>query len=96
MNIITAQDLKQKLQANEPVQLVDVREPFEHEHDPVGGVNIPMDQLANDVSRLEKEIPVVLYCNTGKRSGATLMAIEKKWGLKNCMSLQGGAEGFDQ
>ncbi len=96
MNIITAAELKLKLKSNEPVQLVDVREPFEHENDPIGGINIPMDQLAHDVSKLDTSIPVVLYCNTGKRSGATLMAIEKKWGLNNCLSLQGGAEGYTE
>lgn len=96
MNTITASELKRKLYMNEPVQLIDVREPYEHEDDVIGGVNIPMDEVSHDVSRLKRDVPVVLYCNSGKRSGAVLMAIEKKWGLENCLSLEGGAEGYNQ
>lgn len=34
-------------------------------------INIPLEELESDLSRLEeyKEMPIVVYCNTGKKSG---------------------------
>jgi phage shock protein E len=51
-------------------QLVDVRNPHEYRHSPVpGSVNIPLPVIQQALKQLDKEAPVLLYCNSGQRSG---------------------------
>lgn len=50
-------------------QLVDVRTPAEFAADPVPGArNIPVDQLAQRLRELDRELPVVVFCASGWRS----------------------------
>lgn len=51
--------------------LVDVREPNEYAagHVP-GAVLIPMSQLANRISEIDKTCPVFVICGSGNRSSA--------------------------
>jgi rhodanese-related sulfurtransferase len=57
------------------VQLVDVREDYEHEAGRIAGDrHIVMDQLAAQVESLDRDAPVVFYCRTGSRSAAATEA----------------------
>lgn len=48
--------------------LIDVREAHEHEAGNVGGVNVPLSQLAERLNELSAADSFVLYCASGKRS----------------------------
>jgi len=51
-------------------QLVDVRHPHEHEYSALpGSVNIPLPVIQHAFKQLDKDTPVLLYCNSGQRSG---------------------------
>src|SRR5215207_773005 len=51
------------------VQLVDVREGYEHGAGRIpGDHHIVMDRLATEANTLDREVPVVFYCRTGSRS----------------------------
>src|SRR4051794_11121416 len=51
------------------IQLVDVREDYEHETGRIAGDrHIVMDRLAAEAESLDRESPVVFYCRTGSRS----------------------------
>ena len=51
-------------------QLVDVRQPHEYERSALpGSVNIPLSVIQQAYKQLHKDTPVLLYCNTGQRSG---------------------------
>jgi phage shock protein E len=51
-------------------QLVDVRHPHEYERSALpGSVNIPLPVIQQAYKQLDKDTPVLLYCNTGQRSG---------------------------
>lgn len=85
-------DLKQMLDAGQPVLLLDVRQPEEHVYCALpGSVLIPLGELA---SRVEEVVPagatVVVYCHHGVRSlnGA---AILRRAGIE-AMSLAGGID----
>lgn len=56
------------------IMLIDVREPFEHEDNNIGGKNIPLDEVKNT---LQEELmtfdKVVYYCASGQRA---LKAVE--------------------
>jgi rhodanese-related sulfurtransferase len=51
------------------VQLVDVREPYEHEAGRIAGdVHIELERLTAAAASIDRERPVVFYCRTGARS----------------------------
>lgn len=89
-------ELKTKLDAGEPVYLLDVRQPNEHAFCHLADSTlIPLHELSG---RLEDVAPpagalVVVYCHHGVRSlsGA---AILQQAGLKNVASLSGGIEAW--
>jgi len=60
-----------------PSQLVDVRSSSEFAagHIP-GAVNIPMDQIEARVDDLDRNLPIVLVCQTGKRARMTASLLE--------------------
>ena len=50
-------------------QLVDVREPYEHEAGRIAGsLHIELQQLPNEAASLDPERPVLFYCRSGSRS----------------------------
>ena len=51
-------------------QLVEVRNPMEHQRGALpGSVNIPLPLIQQALKQLDRETPVLLYCNSGQRSG---------------------------
>jgi rhodanese-related sulfurtransferase len=57
------------------VQLVDVREPFEHEAGRLAGdLHIELDKLPAEADSLDRERPLVFYCRTGSRSALATQA----------------------
>jgi adenylyltransferase/sulfurtransferase len=51
------------------VQLIDVRQPDEHEAGRIAGDRlIELSRLAAEVDTIDRERPVVFYCRTGSRS----------------------------
>jgi rhodanese-related sulfurtransferase len=50
-------------------QLVDVREPYEHEAGRIAGsLHIELQRLAGEAAALDPERPVLFYCRSGSRS----------------------------
>ncbi len=94
MKTISASVLKTKLNAKESIQIIDIRENFEFEDGSITETNIPMDDLANDISAIHREEDVVIVCQTGRRAGAMIYILEKKYQLNNLFCLEGGYEAF--
>ena len=89
---LTPLQLKQLLDAGEPIDLVDIREPFEWRIanlEPYGARLLPLGQLGEHLAELDGERPVVLYCHTGGRSGRALEALRGA-GLGKISHLRGG------
>lgn len=64
------------LLATEDLQLIDVREPYEHEAGRIAGDRlIELSQLATSASSIDRERPVVIYCRTGSRSAMATQAL---------------------
>jgi rhodanese-related sulfurtransferase len=52
------------------VQLVDVREPYEHEAGHIEGSRpLELERLASKAETLDRDRPVIFYCRLGARSG---------------------------
>jgi rhodanese-related sulfurtransferase len=57
------------------VQLVDVREPYEHEAGRIADdVHIELDRLTEQAGSLDRARPIVFYCRTGSRSALATQA----------------------
>jgi rhodanese-related sulfurtransferase len=88
---IQPSELKRMLDAEQPVLLLDVREPQEHEFCALpGSVLIPLGELVSRVEEVPADTPVVVYCHHGVRSlsGA---AILRRAGIE-AASLAGGID----
>ncbi|MEA5579326.1 rhodanese-like domain-containing protein [Anabaena sp. UHCC 0451] len=67
--------LKQMLK-EEDVFLVDVREPFEYATGHIGdAINIPLRTLMQNLNKIPKKQPVVVYCSSGYRSAMAVMSL---------------------
>lgn len=96
MNCISALELKAKLDNNEDLQIIDVREDYEFDSFNIGGINIPLDEVLSCTDRIDRNKTVVFCCKSGKRSKAITLAIRKKLELDNVFSLIGGLEAYQQ
>jgi rhodanese-related sulfurtransferase len=57
------------------VQLIDVREPYEHEAGRIADdVHIELDRLPAEAGSFDRERPLVFYCRTGSRSALATQA----------------------
>jgi molybdopterin/thiamine biosynthesis adenylyltransferase/rhodanese-related sulfurtransferase len=89
---ITAVELKELLDSDKPVYLVDVREPAEFEIVSIPGATlIPKDAIlrGDALSSLPQDKQIVMYCKTGVRSAETLAAV-KRAGFSDAVHVQGG------
>jgi rhodanese-related sulfurtransferase len=92
MQNITVEEVKQRLDAGETLNLVDVREPEENAEFNIGGVLHPLGRIKNmEVDELEtlKEKEVICYCRSGNRSGMAALILETM-GFQNVKNLTGG------
>lgn len=94
MKSISVQALRQQLSQGAFVQLIDVREPFEHEAFNIGGLLIPMDRIFENISLLLSEKTTVIYCQKGIRSQLVIQRIEEKYGPTHLINLAGGMDAW--
>jgi sulfur-carrier protein adenylyltransferase/sulfurtransferase len=95
MKLVTSQELRHWQTEGKKFQLIDIREIYEVENENLGGKHIPMDEVLARTGELMRDIPVVLHCNSGKRSNAVVYALEQKFGFNNLYSLEGGIAGWN-
>ncbi|MCO5561401.1 hypothetical protein L7F22_015022 [Adiantum nelumboides] len=89
---ITANELKEMMDAGKDFQLVDVREPHEYEIVKIpGSVLIPKDRILSGaaLSEIPQDKPVVLHCKSGGRSAEALAALHKA-GFNDAVHVGGG------
>jgi adenylyltransferase/sulfurtransferase len=87
---ITARELKAMIDDGADPFIVDVREPAEFEIVRIpGSVLIPKGELAEHLSELPQDRPIVLHCKSGARSAESL-AMLKGAGFANAVHVGGG------
>jgi adenylyltransferase/sulfurtransferase len=89
---ITVSELKELLDSDKPVYLVDVREPMEFEINRIeGAALIPKDEIlrGHALAELPQDKQIVMYCKNGIRSAETLAAV-KRAGFSDAVHVQGG------
>lgn len=91
---ITSDELREILRDNQDVQLIDVREPSEHDLEDIGGELIPMHTVLSNQHKISREKKVVVYCKSGTRSEKAIRNLENEAGFSNLYNLKGGIEQF--
>lgn len=89
---ITATELKRRLDAGEPLAIVDVREPWEWEIGNLasrGARLIPLGELEERLGEIDPAGEMVLQCRSGARSADALRFLRER-GFRRLHNLRGG------
>jgi len=87
---ITPAALQTRLERNEALMVIDVREPWEFDQGHIEGARlIPLGTLPNGASSVPKDTPIVLVCRSGNRSGQAYQIL-KAQGYTNVLNMTGG------
>ncbi len=88
---ITVQELRERLEKGEKLNLIDVREPNEYAEDNIGGTLIPLGELPYRIDDLDgmQDEEVIVHCRSGARSARGQQFLEEN-GFNNVRNLVGG------
>lgn len=92
MQIITAEELKQRQAQGESLNILDVREPGEYQEINMGAKLIPLGQiLAGQIDDIEawRDQELIVHCRSGMRSMQACMMLDSL-GFSNTKNLAGG------
>jgi sulfur-carrier protein adenylyltransferase/sulfurtransferase len=89
---ISPHELKRKMDAGEPFELIDVREPFEYEIARIDGAKlIPLGEITERLDELNSEQLIVVHCHSGMRSAQAARLLQER-GFSNVYNLEGGID----
>jgi adenylyltransferase/sulfurtransferase len=91
MSPINSKELLSRIQNGESLNLLDVRESIEYHTYNIGGTNMPLSTLSNNINQLgyNKTDEIIVICKIGLRSEtATTMLIQN--GYQQARNLTGG------
>ena len=87
--LIDAEELRDKLANKEALVLIDVRTKMEYSQGHIEtAINIPVDELRENIDKLDKKSNIVVYCRTSYRSYLAYRILANN-GFKNIRNLNG-------
>lgn len=95
---IEVAELKERIGKGEKLNIIDVREDWEHEEANIAGSTlIPLGDILNRLGEIEnlKGEEVIVHCKSGGRSGRAKQFLASK-GFANVRNLLGGMDAFDE
>ena len=92
---ISSRELAERMQQGESLNLLDVRERIEYHTYNIGGVNIPLPVLENNIENLgyNKTDEIIVICKVGLRSETAANLLTQK-GYQKVRNLTGGLMGL--
>jgi len=90
--LLTAQAFNKALHLLSEKQIIDVRTPEEFKSGHLHGalnINFYDEDFSEQLQKLDKDKPVLVYCRSGKRSGKAAEQLQKL-GFKTIFDLKGG------
>ncbi len=88
--------LKSYLDHGADLVLLDVREPYEYDFCHLEGSKlVPLGQLLDRLSELDKTRDIVVYCHTGVRSGRAVEFLKER-GFSHVRNLKGGIKAWSE
>jgi len=92
---ITVEELKQKLDNSEGINVLDVREPHEYEVANIGVRLIPLGELPQRLAELEQDDILAIHCKTGARSARAVKLLQDA-GFQNVYNVKGGITAWSE
>jgi adenylyltransferase/sulfurtransferase len=65
---LTVKELKRRIDAGEPLYILDVREPWEYKLANLGGQLIPQNEVPQRLSEIDRQREIIVQCHHGIRS----------------------------
>lgn len=91
MQEITATELKQRLDAGEDIQIIDVRQPDEYAFAKIEGTKlIPLGEVISRMDEIDDSRETVVHCKMGGRSAKAIEALQRAGFKGNLINLRGG------
>lgn len=91
MQEITANELKQRLDRGDDVQIIDVREANEVAIGRIpNSIHIPLAQILHRMNEIDQDRDTVIHCKMGGRSARAIDALQRSGFKGNLMNLRGG------
>jgi len=92
MKNITVEELKERIDRGEKINLIDCREPHEYEEANLGARLIPLGKIQTmQIEEIEdlRDEEVIIHCRSGKRSAMACLMLEQM-GFTNTYNVVGG------
>lgn len=90
---LTASDAKARIDDQQPLLILDVRQPDEFRAGHIAGAKlIPLNELQDRIAELPKDKEILCVCRSGSRSGAAVSQLNSS-GYK-ALNLRGGMMGW--
>ena len=84
-----AEELREKIEQNKDIIILDVRTRKEFEIGHIeGAINIPIDELRENLNKLDKNKDILLHCRTSYRSYLAFRILNN-YGFKKIWNLNG-------
>jgi adenylyltransferase/sulfurtransferase len=91
MNEITAIELKARIDSDEDIQLIDVRQPDEYAFASIPGAKlIPLGEIMSRMSELDPSREAIIHCKMGGRSARAIEAMERSGYAGKLTNMVGG------
>ncbi len=91
MTEITANELKNRMDAGEDIQLIDVRQPDEYEFAKIEGAKlIPLGEIVQRMNEIDPNRETVIHCKAGGRSAQAIQALQRAGFTGELRNLRGG------
>ena len=91
MQEITANELKNRMDAGEDIQLIDVRQPDENAFARIDGAKlIPLGDIVKRMSEIDPTRETIIHCKAGGRSARAITALQNAGFNGELKNLKGG------
>ena len=91
MQEITATELKNRMEAGEDIQLIDVRQPDEYDFAKIEGAKlIPLGDIIKKMNEIDPARETVIHCKAGGRSAKAITALKNAGFKGELKNLKGG------
>ncbi|NOT11540.1 MAG: rhodanese [Methylococcaceae bacterium] len=91
---VSAIELKQRIEKNDPLVLLDVREPYEYEYARIeGSLLIPLNQIPQRLAELDPQQEIMVICHHGMRSQQAAQFLMHS-GFTHVYNLNGGIDAW--
>lgn len=89
MKEVSVEQLKEMMDNQEDIMLIDVREEYEFETANIGGFLLPMGTVPHQLDEIPKNKKIIVHCKSGQRSANVVRYLETQ-GYKDVHNLTGG------